>query len=64
MPMPIFYRACQGHSTFTASIERMYVPCDPGQDRSHGSLLHITSLQTFLGSTGGHVRFPTGNSGL
>eukprot|EP00959_Pyramimonas_sp_CCMP1952_P360507 7549489-Pyramimonas_sp.AAC.1 len=23
MPIPIFYRACQGHSTFAASIERI-----------------------------------------
>eukprot|EP00959_Pyramimonas_sp_CCMP1952_P393127 8237251-Pyramimonas_sp.AAC.1 len=42
----------------------MYVPCDPGQVRSHGSLLHIASLQSFLESTSRHVRFPTGNSGL
>eukprot|EP00959_Pyramimonas_sp_CCMP1952_P198662 4155358-Pyramimonas_sp.AAC.1 len=44
MPMPMFYRACQGHSTFVASVERMYVPCDPGQVRSHGCLLHFTGL--------------------
>eukprot|EP00959_Pyramimonas_sp_CCMP1952_P094524 1977204-Pyramimonas_sp.AAC.1 len=29
-PIPVFSRACQGHSTFAASIERMYVPYDPG----------------------------------
>eukprot|EP00959_Pyramimonas_sp_CCMP1952_P112648 2355016-Pyramimonas_sp.AAC.1 len=29
--IPVFYRACQGHLTFVASIERMYVPYDPGQ---------------------------------
>eukprot|EP00959_Pyramimonas_sp_CCMP1952_P182499 3816259-Pyramimonas_sp.AAC.1 len=29
-PIPVFYRACQGHSTFVASIERMHVPYDPG----------------------------------
>eukprot|EP00959_Pyramimonas_sp_CCMP1952_P378403 7927031-Pyramimonas_sp.AAC.1 len=62
--MPMFYRACQGHSTFAASSERMYVPYDPGQVRSHGSLLHITDLQTFLESTSGRVRFPTSDSGL
>eukprot|EP00959_Pyramimonas_sp_CCMP1952_P363367 7609149-Pyramimonas_sp.AAC.1 len=64
MPIPIFYRACQGHSTFAASIERMYVPYDPGQVRSRGSLLHITDLQTFLESTSGSVRFPKSDSGL
>eukprot|EP00959_Pyramimonas_sp_CCMP1952_P296604 6204719-Pyramimonas_sp.AAC.1 len=64
MPIPILYRACQGHSTFAASIERMYVPYDPGQVRSHGSLLHITDLQTFLESTSGRVRFPKSDSGL
>eukprot|EP00959_Pyramimonas_sp_CCMP1952_P215256 4504076-Pyramimonas_sp.AAC.1 len=42
----------------------MYVPYDPGQVRSRGSLLHVTSLQTFLESTSGHARFPTGNPGL
>eukprot|EP00959_Pyramimonas_sp_CCMP1952_P122210 2554733-Pyramimonas_sp.AAC.1 len=42
----------------------MYVPYDPGQVRSHGSLLHITSLQAFLESTSGNVCFPKGNSGL
>eukprot|EP00959_Pyramimonas_sp_CCMP1952_P082020 1713614-Pyramimonas_sp.AAC.1 len=56
--IPIFYRACQGHSTFVASIERMCVPCDPGQVRCHGSLLHFTDMQTFLESTDGRVTLP------
>eukprot|EP00959_Pyramimonas_sp_CCMP1952_P131266 2744617-Pyramimonas_sp.AAC.1 len=64
MPMPIFYRARQGHSTCAASIERMYVPCDPGQVSSGGSLLHVTDLQTFLESTSGHNCFPKSDSGL
>eukprot|EP00959_Pyramimonas_sp_CCMP1952_P371596 7781143-Pyramimonas_sp.AAC.1 len=29
-PIPVIYRACQGHSTFVVSIERMHVPYDPG----------------------------------
>eukprot|EP00959_Pyramimonas_sp_CCMP1952_P060204 1257796-Pyramimonas_sp.AAC.1 len=36
--IPVFYHACQGHSSFVASIERMNVPYDPGRARSHGSL--------------------------
>eukprot|EP00959_Pyramimonas_sp_CCMP1952_P465799 9488939-Pyramimonas_sp.AAC.1 len=51
--IPVFYRTCQGHSTFVASIERMYVPYDPGQVRSHGPLLRIADLQTFLESADG-----------
>eukprot|EP00959_Pyramimonas_sp_CCMP1952_P072409 1512433-Pyramimonas_sp.AAC.1 len=42
----------------------MYVPYDPGHVRSHGSLVHITDLQTFLESTSGSVRFPKSDSGL
>eukprot|EP00959_Pyramimonas_sp_CCMP1952_P227048 4747087-Pyramimonas_sp.AAC.2 len=42
----------------------MYVPYDPGQVRSHGSLLHIADLQTFWESTNGQVRFPKSDSGL
>eukprot|EP00959_Pyramimonas_sp_CCMP1952_P063699 1330955-Pyramimonas_sp.AAC.1 len=42
----------------------MYVPYDPGQVRSHESLLHITDLQTFLESTDGTARFPKRDSGL
>eukprot|EP00959_Pyramimonas_sp_CCMP1952_P193383 4044225-Pyramimonas_sp.AAC.1 len=42
----------------------MYVPYDPGQVTSHGSLLHITDVQTFLESTSGHVRFPKSDPGL
>eukprot|EP00959_Pyramimonas_sp_CCMP1952_P411556 8624284-Pyramimonas_sp.AAC.1 len=29
-PIPVFNRACQRHSTFVASIERMCEPYDPG----------------------------------
>eukprot|EP00959_Pyramimonas_sp_CCMP1952_P148820 3112937-Pyramimonas_sp.AAC.1 len=42
----------------------MYVPYDPGQVRSHGSLLHITDLHAFSESTSGSVRFPKSDSGL
>eukprot|EP00959_Pyramimonas_sp_CCMP1952_P317898 6652625-Pyramimonas_sp.AAC.1 len=42
----------------------MYVPYDPGQVRSHGSLLHFTGLQAFLESADGRVRFPKRDSGL
>ncbi len=28
-PISVFYRACQGHSTFVASIKRVDVPYDP-----------------------------------
>eukprot|EP00959_Pyramimonas_sp_CCMP1952_P199685 4176855-Pyramimonas_sp.AAC.1 len=45
-PIPIFYRACQGHSALVASIERMYAPYDPGLARCHGPLLHITDMDT------------------
>eukprot|EP00959_Pyramimonas_sp_CCMP1952_P046038 961646-Pyramimonas_sp.AAC.1 len=35
-PTPVFYRACRGHSTVVASIERMCVPYVPGLARCHG----------------------------
>eukprot|EP00959_Pyramimonas_sp_CCMP1952_P230345 4815586-Pyramimonas_sp.AAC.1 len=38
-PMPVFFRACQGHSCFAHSIERMYSPCESGMARCHGHLL-------------------------
>eukprot|EP00959_Pyramimonas_sp_CCMP1952_P189354 3960886-Pyramimonas_sp.AAC.1 len=42
----------------------MYVPYDPGQARSHGSLLYVTETQTFLESTDGKVSFPKKDFGL
>eukprot|EP00959_Pyramimonas_sp_CCMP1952_P003833 80951-Pyramimonas_sp.AAC.1 len=39
-PMPLFFRACQGHSCFAHSIERMHAPCEFGMARCHEHLLH------------------------
>eukprot|EP00959_Pyramimonas_sp_CCMP1952_P152927 3199261-Pyramimonas_sp.AAC.1 len=43
-PMPLFFRACQGHSCFAHSIERMYAPYGLGMARCHGHLMHVTPL--------------------
>eukprot|EP00959_Pyramimonas_sp_CCMP1952_P110083 2303084-Pyramimonas_sp.AAC.1 len=64
VPILVFYRARQGHSTSVASVERMHVPYDPGQARSHGPLLHTADSQTLLESTVGKVQFPKRDSGL
>eukprot|EP00959_Pyramimonas_sp_CCMP1952_P422908 8859003-Pyramimonas_sp.AAC.1 len=63
-PIPVFYRTCQGHSTFVASLEIMHVPYDPGLARCHGPLLHITDMETLVESMVGEVRFPKRDSGL
>eukprot|EP00959_Pyramimonas_sp_CCMP1952_P188864 3950252-Pyramimonas_sp.AAC.1 len=42
-PMPLFFRACQGHPSFAQSIERMYDPYEFGMARCHGHLLRATS---------------------
>eukprot|EP00959_Pyramimonas_sp_CCMP1952_P205374 4294999-Pyramimonas_sp.AAC.1 len=63
-PVPVFYRACQGHSTLVASIERMYAPYDLGLARCHGPLLHITDMEALMGSMVGEIQFPKGASGL
>eukprot|EP00959_Pyramimonas_sp_CCMP1952_P453794 9468827-Pyramimonas_sp.AAC.1 len=49
-PIPVSYRACQGHSAFVASSERRRVPYDPGLARCHGPLPHITDMETLLES--------------
>eukprot|EP00959_Pyramimonas_sp_CCMP1952_P329922 6907861-Pyramimonas_sp.AAC.1 len=63
-PIPIFYRACQGHSTFVASIERTYAPYDPGLARCHGPLLHITDMEALTASMLGDIQYPKSTSGL
>eukprot|EP00959_Pyramimonas_sp_CCMP1952_P006638 138601-Pyramimonas_sp.AAC.1 len=50
-PMPLFFRACQGHSWFAHSIERMYAAYEFGMAWCHGYLLHITSLESIQEST-------------
>eukprot|EP00959_Pyramimonas_sp_CCMP1952_P201430 4212254-Pyramimonas_sp.AAC.1 len=42
-PMPVSFRACQGHSCLARSIERMYAPCVFGMARCRGHLLRDTS---------------------
>eukprot|EP00959_Pyramimonas_sp_CCMP1952_P045580 952399-Pyramimonas_sp.AAC.1 len=58
-PMPVFFRACQGHSCFAHNKESMYAPCEFGMARCHGHLLHVTSFETIeespLGSRGYQV---------
>eukprot|EP00959_Pyramimonas_sp_CCMP1952_P214638 4491862-Pyramimonas_sp.AAC.1 len=65
-PMPVFFRACQGHSCCAHSIERMSAPCEFGMARCHGQLLHVASLETIqesaLGS--GIIKYPSKLSGL
>eukprot|EP00959_Pyramimonas_sp_CCMP1952_P228681 4781136-Pyramimonas_sp.AAC.1 len=64
--MPVFFRACQGHSYSAHSIERTYAPCEFGMARCRGHLLHATSLVTIkepmLGE--GASKYPNKFSGL
>eukprot|EP00959_Pyramimonas_sp_CCMP1952_P296182 6195685-Pyramimonas_sp.AAC.1 len=65
-PMAVFFRACQGHSPFVHSAERMRAPCEFGMARSHGHVLHVASLETIKESTigSGSIRCPNKLSGL
>eukprot|EP00959_Pyramimonas_sp_CCMP1952_P197010 4119575-Pyramimonas_sp.AAC.1 len=64
--MPLFLRACQGHSCFAHRIERMHAPCEFGKAQCHGHLLHVTSLEAIGESTLGEgiIKFPNKLSGL
>eukprot|EP00959_Pyramimonas_sp_CCMP1952_P368253 7714058-Pyramimonas_sp.AAC.1 len=65
-PVPVFFRARQGHSCFAHSIERTYAPCEFGTAQCHGHLLHVTSLEAIKESTlgAGTSRHPNKLSGL
>eukprot|EP00959_Pyramimonas_sp_CCMP1952_P170782 3568730-Pyramimonas_sp.AAC.1 len=64
--MPVFFRACQGHSCVAHGIERMYAPCEFGMARCRGHLLHVTPLETMQESTlgAGTIKYPNMLSGL
>eukprot|EP00959_Pyramimonas_sp_CCMP1952_P234430 4898486-Pyramimonas_sp.AAC.1 len=64
--MPMFGRACQGHSCFARSIERMHALCEFGMARCRGHLLHAPSLETIEESTfgSGIIKYTNKLSGL
>ena len=65
-PIPVFFRACQGHSVYAADIERMYAPYDPGLAWCHGPLVHVTSMEAVIQSMMGEgdLVFPDSQSCL
>ena len=66
LPIPIFFRACQGHLCLAHSIERMLAPYEPGLARCHGLLLHVTDHDTIKASMQGDgaLRIPGQTAGL
>ena len=66
LPIPVYYRACQGHSLSMLCIERMYVPYEWNLARFHGPLLHVTSKEMFMKSVtaDGTIYIPDKEAGL
>ena len=66
LPIPVFYRACQGHSCFVPAIERMLAPYEPGLSRCHGPLVHVTNHEALMESMmgDGYLCIPGKAAGL
>eukprot|EP00959_Pyramimonas_sp_CCMP1952_P389833 8169669-Pyramimonas_sp.AAC.1 len=65
-PIPVLYRARQGHSCFVPNIERMYPPYKEGMAKCRGPILHATGIDAIKGSMAGEgiIRFPAKTDGL